>query len=290
MMRYRTRHTTTYFYGEDVSLCHNEVRLTPRSDADQTLIEFRLDIDPMPESVVSRTDYFGNTATFFCIHEPHRRLEISAESIVEVVPRNEPVFSWSPAWEDARLQTREDIGALQFALDGGFIETSDAFREYAEPSFPPGQSILIGVNELCGRIHADFKYEPKATQVDTPVDVALRSRRGVCQDFSHVMIACLRSMGLAARYVSGYIRSGPDRVGAEASHAWVSAYCPGFGWVDFDPTNNRLAGTGEHVTLAWGRDYTDVSPMKGVMVGGGEHLVNVAVGVVPEPWNAAISY
>jgi transglutaminase-like putative cysteine protease len=286
-MRYRTHHTTTYLYGELVSLCHNEVRLTPRSGPDQAVIEFRLDIRPRPESLVSRRDYFGNTATFFCIQEPHRRLEIHAESIVDVTPRTAPVLAWSPAWEQVKAQTREDVGALQFVFDGGFVQTGDEFLDYALPSFAAGRSLLEAASDLCSRIHAGFKYEPQATQVDTPVDVALRNRRGVCQDFSHVMIACLRSLGLAARYVSGYIRSGDNRVGAEASHAWVSVFCPGQGWIDFDPTNNRLAGTGEHVTLAWGRDYTDVSPMKGVMVGGGEHLVNVSVGVVPEPSEAA---
>lgn len=281
-MRYRTRHVTTYSYGEPVSLCHNEVRLKPRTRPEQTLIDFRLDITPRPESVVEHADYYGNTAIFFCIHEPHSRLEIVAESVVDVSPEPAPAAWWTPAWEDARAQAGEDVSACQFVFDSQVIERSAEFAAYAEPSFPAGRSLLEAAQDLCRRIHADFLYQPYVTQVDTPVETALRNRRGVCQDFSHVMIACLRSMGLPARYVSGYIRSGENRAGADASHAWVSVYCPGFGWIGLDPTNDRMEGDGEHVTLAWGRDYADVSPMKGVMVGGGEHLVHVSVGVVGE--------
>jgi transglutaminase-like putative cysteine protease len=281
-MRYRTSHVTTYVYGEPVSLCHSEVRLTPRTGRDQTLLEYQLQIEPQPESLVSRVDYFGNTASFFCVDEPHSRLEISAESLVEIHPRSVPALGSTPAWEEARELTHDEVDAYQFAFDSTFIRVGDEFQAYALPSFPPQRPIFEAAYDLCTRIHDDFRYQPDTTQVDTPVEAALRAKRGVCQDFAQVMIACLRSMGLAARYVSGYLRSGEDRVGAEASHAWVSVYCPGFDWIDFDPTNDRLAGVGEHVTLAWGRDYTDVSPMKGVMVGGGEHLVHVSVGVVLE--------
>ena len=281
-MIYRSRHTTTYLYGEPVSLCHNEVRLTPRDASGQTLVEYNLDILPRPESVASRLDYFGNPTSVFCVDEPHTRLEISAESVVEISPRTVPAKGATPAWETARDAIREEIDAFQFVFDSVFVRTGDDFAAYAEPSFPAGRPVFDAALDLCTRIYRDFKYQPQSTQVDTPVEQALKARRGVCQDFAQVMIACVRSMGLAARYVSGYLRSGKDRVGAEASHAWVSVYCPGHDWVDFDPTNNRLAGLGEHVTLAWGRDFTDVSPMKGVMVGGGEHLVHVSVGVVPE--------
>lgn len=280
-MRYRTYHRTTYVYGEQVSMCHNQVRLTPRSGPEQSVTAFHLDVSPRPEAVVSHTDYFGNTVHFFCIHEAHGRLEVIAEALVDVTEKAAPDLSASPAWESAREQTREHVDAIQFIFDSTFIRGGDEFRAYAEPSFLPGRPLLEAANELCSRIYADFRYQPYTTQIDTPVETALRNRGGVCQDFAQVMIAGLRSMGISARYVSGYIRSGQDRVGAEASHAWVSVFCPRFGWTDFDPTNNRMVLGGDHVTLAWGRDYTDVTPVKGVIVGGGEHLVHVSVGVVP---------
>ena len=280
-MLYRTHHATTYLYGEPVSLCHNEVRLTPRAAAGQVVLEHTLSIQPQPETVTTRTDYFGNTVNFFCVDEPHTRLQIVAESLVEVIPRTAPELKCTPPWERVLPQLRSDLSVYQFVFESQFIRTNDDFRAYAMPSFSAERPIFDAAFELCQRIHADFRYEPDTTRIDTAVETSLKSRRGVCQDFAQVMIACLRSLGLAARYVSGYIRSGKDRVGAEASHAWVSVFIPGWDWVDMDPTNNRLGGMGEHVTLAWGRDFTDVSPMTGVMVGGGEHLVNVGVGVVP---------
>ena len=280
-MRYRTHHSTTYVYGEPVSLCHNEVRLSPRQGPEQSIVDSEIGITPKPESVAEHTDYFGNTVNFFCIHEPHTRLRIVAESVVDVSPRETPELSSTPPWEDVRQAIRDDVSAFQFVFDSPYVQASDAFRTFADVSFTPHRPLLEATNDLCTRIHSGFKYQPQATRVDTPPEVALRNRRGVCQDFAQVMIGCLRSLGLAARYVSGYIPSGEGRVGADASHAWVSVFCPGAGWVDFDPTNDQIADKGTHVTLAWGRDYDDVSPMKGVMVGGGEHLVHVSVGVVP---------
>lgn len=281
-MRYRIRHTTTYLYGEPVSLCHNEVWLTPRAGPDQALLEHRIVIDPHPERLVPRADYFGNSVNFFCVDEPHSRLVILAESLVEVHPRPVPPAGSTVAWEQVRPIVQEDLAVVQFVFDSSSIRANEDFAAYAAPSFPAKRPVFDALLDLCERIHSDFKYDPQSTHVDTPPETALKDRHGVCQDYSQVMIACLRSQGLPARYVSGYIRSGKDRVGAEASHAWVAAFVPGWGWVEFDPTNRRVAGTGEHVTLAWGRDFNDVSPMKGVMVGGGEHLVHVAVGVVPE--------
>lgn len=280
-MLYRTRHTTTYLYGEPVSLCHNEVRLTPRAGNGQVVLEHTLTIQPQPEAVTTRIDYFGNTVNFFCVDEPHTRLQILAESLVEVIPRTAPELKSTPPWEDVPPRLHTDLSVFQFVFESNFIRTNSDFRAYALPSFPAACPLFDAAFDLCHRIHQDFRYEPESTHIDTTVEAALESRHGVCQDFAQVMIACLRSLGLAARYVSGYLRSGKDRVGTEASHAWVSVFIPGWDWVDFDPTNDRLGGMGEHVTLGWGRDFTDVSPMKGVMVGGGEHLVKVGVGVVP---------
>jgi transglutaminase-like putative cysteine protease len=281
----RATHTTIYAYSEPVTLCHSEVHLAPRATASQTVLKHELAVVPTPDLSAARRDYFGNEVTWFSIDEPHQNLSITATSLLEL-RRAEPIHpALTPAWEHVRDTARRPAGAdafeaMQFVFESPRVAVGPEFAAYAALSFPPGRPLLEAALGLCRRIYREFKYDPRATTITTPVGEVLRSRQGVCQDFAHLMIACLRSLGLPARYVSGYLRSAPGAVGAQASHAWTSVFCPGFGWLDFDPTNN-LMPTGEHVTIAWGRDYSDVTPVKGVALGGGEQAISVSVEVTP---------
>jgi transglutaminase-like putative cysteine protease len=291
-MKYKVSHTTIYDYSESIPVCHNEIRLWPRDHRRQTCLSHRLRVRPEPATTDHRMDYFGNHAGQFAIEQPHNRLTVTAISQVQVTPPEVPAPSSTPPWEDIR--DRFAIGqppwwleARQFVLDSPFVQASAALRQLAEPSFTPGRPWLEAVLDLTKRIYSEFKYDPAATSVNTPLDTVLRIKRGVCQDFAHLQIGCLRSMGLPARYVSGYLLTAPPPgqpklVGSDASHAWTAAFSPEAGWIDFDPTNNIIPGIG-HVTLAWGRDYGDVCPIKGVLVGGGQHRMRVAVDVAPLP-------
>jgi len=277
-------HLTTYTYGAPVSICHTDVHLTPRGDHGQTVIEHSLEIEPAPDFSAERIDYFGNVVTSFSISEPHSELKIAARSIVEIERVEQVHPGLTPPWEMVRDELRRhgatsSLRAAEFVFESPRVATGPAFADYAGNSFEPDRPLIDAALDLCRRIYAEFRYEPRATTVTTPVADVLRTRIGVCQDFAHLMIACLRSIGLPARYVSGYLQSGPDSTGAEASHAWASLYCPGLGWFDFDPTNDTMPN-GKHVTLAWGRDYSDVSPVRGVAVGGGVQRIEVAVKVI----------
>jgi transglutaminase-like putative cysteine protease len=282
----RVLHSTTYSYGEAVSVCHTEARLAPRSERGQTLLDHQLTIDPMPGSSVARKDYFGNAVTTFTIDEPHETLRVTAQSLVET--RNEQAIhpALTPPWEHAREAVRrhdndETFDAYQFVFESPRVTPSAEFEKYAQSSFTGQRPLLEATLDLCHRINTDFKYDSEATTVTTPVAEAFRAREGVCQDFAHVMIACLRSLSLPARYVSGYLRVNENEVGGQASHAWLSIYCPGFGWLDMDPTNDTMPGAG-YVTLGWGRDYSDVPPVKGVALGGAEQVIGVDVRVTPD--------
>ena len=284
-MIYRVTHTTQYNYEEAVSQCLNEVRVTPRELPTQRVKEHAIDVKPEPASFSRRVDYFGNSVTAFAVFEKHTRLETVARSVVEVA-RPKQAGNGASSWEQARdLLATEASGpaleALEFVFDSPFIPTGPALAEYARPTFKPERPLLEALQELNHRIHTEFRYEPKSTSIEMPLLTVLENRRGVCQDFAHVMIGALRSMRLAARYVSGYLRSGAGFQGAQASHAWVSAYIPEMGWRDFDPTNNVMPSDG-HITLAWGRDYGDVTPVKGIALGGGGQSVEVAVVVHPD--------
>ena len=283
-MRYRATHSTKYRYDATVSQCQSEVRLTPRALPWQSLIESRIESTPGAASVEAHKDYFGNDVTTFTILESHDRFAIVAKSVVDVQPRPAPDAADRP-WEAVRDELAaherpETLEAFEFVCDSPFVAAGAELAAYARPSFPARRSVLDAIDDLCRRIHAEFTYQPNATHIDTPLLDTLKTRRGVCQDFSHVMIGALRSQRLAARYVSGYLRSGADYQGAEASHAWVSVYLPGSGWIDVDPTNDVRPGIG-HVTLGWGRDYGDVTPVKGIALGGGHQLVDVEVRVEP---------
>ena len=289
-MIYRVTHVTAYEYSEPVSLCQNLAHLTPRDTPSQRCLRTRLAVSPEPAVLAERADYFGNRAVFFTVQEPHRELTVTATHLVEVEARPAPEGAASPSWEEARDRLPADrspeaLEAYGFVFDSRHVPSGTELAAYAAPSFPPGRPLLEGLYDLTRRVHREFVYDPRATTVATPLREVLAHRRGVCQDFAHLQIACLRSLGLAARYVSGYLcTSAPPGqrrlVGADATHAWLSAYCPGAGWVDVDPTNDQVPSD-KYVVLGWGRDFDDVSPVKGVILGGGRHAVRVAVQVVP---------
>jgi transglutaminase-like putative cysteine protease len=285
-LRYRVTHTTTYAYDELVSIGHNEIRLEPRTTPRQRCLVTRLAIDPTPAALASELDYFGNRASFFTLEAAHHRMRVTAHSELEIAPPPQP--ETTSAWDDVRSALPYDtsgecLAAFEMSLASPLVPLLPAFAEFAAPSFAAGRPMLEAVLDLTSRIHGAFEYRPGATSVSTPAIEVLEQRHGVCQDFAHVAIACLRALGLPARYVSGYIRTRPAPgrarlVGADASHAWLAVWCGDAGWIDVDPTNDQIAGD-QHVTLAWGRDYADVAPIKGVVLGGGGHTVEVAVDV-----------
>ncbi|MBX7057060.1 MAG: transglutaminase family protein [Leptospirales bacterium] len=283
--RYRVRHQTIYEYKEDVNLCHSEGRLLPRDLDRQRTLQASLRIQPGADFSMERSDYFGNRVSYFALQRPHRRLEAVAESIVELRPPSPPAHN--PPWEEALRALQgphaDSFVFSEFRLDSPMAAAGLEYREYALRSFLSGRALLDSCQDLNARIHADFKYESGFSNVSTPLDVVFEHRRGVCQDFAHLFLACLRSLGFAGRYVSGYLETSPPPgktklQGADASHAWAAALFPGGQWLDFDPTNNLMPST-QHITLAWGRDYADITPLKGVIFGGGEHSVKVAVDV-----------
>jgi transglutaminase-like putative cysteine protease len=281
---YEVVHTTKYKYSETVSVSHHLARVKPREFPGQECLAHELLIDPAPAVVRSHRDYFGNTVTFFIVERAHSELTVRATSTVKVVSRQRPAPASTPPWEAARDYDALPLDALECLFDSASIAASDAVAGYAHPSFAPRRPLLEAVADLMRRIHADFTFDPKATTVTTPLRDVLSLRRGVCQDFARLAIACLRSFGVAARYVSGYLETlpppgAPRLAGVDASHAWLAVYCPGLGWVDADPTNNMFPLT-THVTLAWGRDYADVSPVRGVILGGGQHSLQVSVDVL----------
>jgi len=281
---YRVQHATRYRYDAPVSQCQSEVRLSPRPLPWQTVLDATISTTPASAWSDTRTDYFGNEVRTFWIQERHDRFSTVATSLVRVDPRATAAGDGSP-WESAREKiaahaTPETLAAFEFVFDSPFVAAAPELAAYARPTFERGRPLLDALDELTHRIFTEFAYKPASTSIDTPVLETLRLKRGVCQDFSHVMIGALRSLGLAARYVSGYLRSGADHQGAEASHAWVGVFVPELGWVDFDPTND-VRPNQNHITLAWGRDYADVTPVKGIALGGGKQLVDVEVRVQP---------
>ncbi len=283
-MKLQTTHTTLYLYSDVVSTCHSEAHLTPRPCPGQTVLNHQLDIDPAPDFSAPRTDGFGNPVTLFSISQPHRELTITSRCAVDLTASSTPELQLSQPWEEVRKQARgrgpDQFEASQFVFQSPHVAIGQPFAAYGAPSFEPGRPILDAANDLSRRIFEEFKYDKRATTISTPTGEVLETRHGVCQDFAHLMIACLRSLDLPARYISGYLRSDANLTGAEASHAWVSVWCPVLGWHSFDPTNNTMP-SGRHVTLAWGRDYSDVTPVKGVALGGGEHVISVSVEVSP---------
>jgi transglutaminase-like putative cysteine protease len=283
-MLYSVRHLTRHSYLSPVSHSLNELRITPRSFAGQRLHNLSLRLQPEPATSQQRKDYFGNDVITIAIYESHSQLSVEARSVVEIEPPNVATVS-SIGWEEARARIAshlddESLQAFEYVFDSPFVSRAAELADFARPSFTAQRPLVEALQELCHRIHQEFQYLPRSTSIDTPLLQVLRNRKGVCQDFAHLMIGALRSMGLPARYVSGYLRSAPGNQGAEASHAWISAFVPGTGWLNFDPTNDVMPTDG-HVILAWGRDYGDVTPVRGIAVGGGAHTVGVAVSVQP---------
>lgn len=288
-MNYQVTHTSEFLYHTPVGLCHNEARMLPRQLPGQQVLHSSLAIDPAPLNYQERLDFFGNRVAWFLVQQQHDQLTVTATSRIQMTPAASLFeFGNNQPWEvvSRRLQTErsaEVLDARQYRLDSPMVVVDQGLRDYAAASFLPERPYSDAVQDLMQRIYGDFRYDPGFSTIATPLEEVLAHRSGVCQDFAHLAIGCLRAQGLAARYVSGYIETLPPPgkeklVGSDASHAWFSVYVPDAGWLDFDPTNNQLPRD-QHITVAWGRDFADVSPLKGVLSGGGEHDVKVAVDV-----------
>ncbi len=287
--RYRIVHETKYVYEGRVAVAQQLLHLTPRELPWQKRVAHAIEIDPRPSETTEHLDYFGNAVRRAVLDSPHDSLTVRAESEVTVGSRGGGIVApGSPAWENVRdrlsaAAEATQLEAAEFLFESPHIRFSPGLVKYVAGSFPPKRPFLDAVLELNHRIHEEFAFDDSATSVSTPLAEVLELRRGVCQDFAHLMTGCLRALGLPARYVSGYILTTPPpghvrMVGADASHAWVSVFCPVAGWVDFDPTNDLVVDN-EHITLAWGRDFSDVAPMRGVILGGGDQELEVHVTV-----------
>lgn len=290
---YHVIHDTHYRYASSVSLAQQLAHLWPRACTWQRNHEQQLVVSPQPCQRQDALDVFGNPLTRLVFERPHDELKVSAQLKVQVLARPALDVQDSPAWEAAcsalrysgQALTPEVLDATRFRFESPYVHLKQVFAEYAADCFSPGRPLLAAVDGLMQKIFNEFSFDAAATQVATPLLQVLEERRGVCQDFAHLMLACLRSLGLSARYISGYLLTQPPPgqprlIGADASHAWVSVFCPQHGWVDFDPTNNIRPAL-EHITLAWGRDFADVSPLRGVILGGGSHDPEVQVTVMP---------
>lgn len=290
-MRYRVRHVTRYYYGEDVPVSHHMAHLTARPHPLQRSRRSLLTVSPAPAVRHDLVDYFGNPMTYIAVQEPHRDLTIAAESEIEVMAGPAWELEATPPWE--RLQVtpynrgRSDDGGdiMQFAFDSVLVQTDPELADYAAPSFAADRPIGDAAHELMQRIHQDFTFDPTATTISTPLREVMLNRRGVCQDFAHLLVGCLRSLNLSARYVSGYLRTlpppgKPRLVGADVSHAWGAVFCGDGRWLDLCPTNDRIVDQ-DFITVAWGRDFDDVSPVRGVIHGSPNHGMSVEVDVEP---------
>ncbi len=290
-MKYKIKHTTTYEYSDFVSLCQNQARLTPKNNhRGQICHNTQIEIEPPTSYLQHYTDYFDNDVTVFEIATQHKTLKVTAVSEVELLAdQNKNLHSIDLPWENARdllakPDTQELLKAAEFVLPSQYAPIDRNIKNYALASFPPKTNLIYACEHLMARIFHEFYYDPSFSTISTPLSDVFAQKRGVCQDFAHFGIACLRSMGLAVRYVSGYIETIPPEgeqklEGADATHAWFAVFIPNFGWLDFDPTNNVLPD-GQHITLAVGRDFSDVTPLKGVVFGGGSQRLNVAVDMI----------
>jgi transglutaminase-like putative cysteine protease len=294
-MHYRVSHETEYRYESPVSVSRQALHLAPQRSAHQRCHRHALRIEPAPTFRTDEIDCFGNPLTRLEIDTPHRDLLVAAEMHVEVSAHAAQIdLDASCSWQEAiaalgyiggRVPSAHALDASRYRFESPFIRFNPELAAFARDCFAPGTPLLRGCANLMRKIFREFRFDASATQVATPLAEVLEKRRGVCQDFAHLMIGALRALGLPARYVSGYLLTQPPPgkprlIGADASHAWVSVHCPDYGWVDFDPTNNVLPDLG-HITLAWGRDFGDVSPLRGIILGGGEHELGVRVTVAP---------
>jgi transglutaminase-like putative cysteine protease len=268
---YRVVHITEYGYSDDVTTSYGRAHLLPRAIPGQEVITGEIELDPGADELRSHVDFFGNRSTYYVVRKVHRRLRVTSTSEVTVdrAPPSLPALDVL-TWEDARDQLRDDVDTREFVLASPLVRITSAVNEYASESFPARRPLGAALTDLVGRIYGDFEYVAGATNVKTTLGEVLHGRRGVCQDFAHLTVGCLRSVGLPARYVSGYLETAPPPgqaklQGADASHAWAAVRVPGLGWVDLDPTNNQFVDS-RYVVSAWGRDYSDVPPLKGVIL------------------------
>lgn len=290
MPRYEISHKTHYAYAAPVIQSYHLLHVSPRAVENQTVDRHSVIVEPAPRARREWTDYFGNPTLSIALEDEHAELTVTALSAIEVARVDPPDLAASTPWEAiAQRRVGRDQGldrsVLDFACHSRQASPSPAVAAFARETVAPGAPVLVAAQALTARIYEDFRFDNATTDVSTPVDQVLAQKSGVCQDFAHLQVASLRALGLPARYVSGYIRTAPPEgrerlVGADASHAWVSVWAPESGWVDFDPTNN-LINSPDHVTIAYGRDYDDVSPVSGILLGGGEHTVSVAVDMAP---------
>jgi transglutaminase-like putative cysteine protease len=283
--RYHVSHATAYAYASDVLQSQQLLHLVPRPVPHQQCLGQEITVSPASYRRRDEVDAFGNPVTRIVLEHPHRQLEIVSRLEVDVCPRPTPQSQASLPWEEVAAQlsyhgralSPEELQAARFRHESPYVRVKQIFTDYAQDCFLPGRPLLQCAQDLMTKLHRELKYSPGATTVATPVTQVLEIRRGVCQDFAHLMISCLRSRGLAAAYMSGYVLS---QFSGGASHAWVALYAPPFGWMELDPTNDTLAGT-EHIAIARGRDFGDVSPLRGIILGGGTHELSVSVEVKP---------
>jgi transglutaminase-like putative cysteine protease len=289
-VKYKIKHSTTYQYADSVSLCQNQARLTPKTNHTQICHSSHIEIVPPTSYLQQYTDYFNNQVTVFEIATQHKKLTVTMVSEVELlVKQNVDFDAIDMPWKKVRdllasPKTSTLLKVSEFVLPSQFTPLEEGIRDYALTSFGAEINVIEGCKDLMARIFHEFQYDPGFTTISTPLSVVFAQKRGVCQDFAHFALACLRSIGLAGRYVSGYIETLPPEgeeklEGADATHAWFAIFVPNYGWVDFDPTNNVLPSE-QHITLAVGRDFSDVTPLKGVVFGGGSQVLDVAVDMI----------
>lgn len=295
LVRYHVRHDTVYTYGSDVVHSHQLLHLIPRPAPYQQCLQHAIQITPASCRRRDEVDAFGNLVTRVEFEQPHRSLEVHTQMDVDVHVRPPAIAAQTQAWEQTREMlayhglwpSRSDLDACRFRHESPYVRVKQVFTDFGADCFPADTPVLEGAETLMRKIHRELRYAPGETQIATPLMDILKHRRGVCQDFAHLMVACLRSLGLAARYVSGYVRlltprsdTTPATTSSNigASHAWISIYAPPYGWIELDPTNNVRVGT-DHIAIAWGRDFGDVSPLRGVILGGGSHELEVGVRV-----------
>ncbi|QRR03109.1 transglutaminase family protein [Dyadobacter sandarakinus] len=290
-MKYRLLHKTEYKYAEPVNNYQSLLCITPRTLPGQLCSSFSMSVTPEPSQIVERTDFYGNTVHYFSLHSPHKKLTVLAESIVERLGEGtgslfrQSQLTCAAARERVAADRSLRISLMEYMLPSPLVTWNDDIAGFARDCFAEHTLLFDAVHALCRKIYTEFAFVPHFTTVNTPVREVLASRKGVCQDFSHLAIACIRSCGFAARYVSGYLETLPPPgkaklQGSDASHAWISVYIPDYGWCDFDPTNNMVPGE-RHIVTAWGRDYSDVPPLKGIIFSYGKHSLSVEVDVIP---------
>ncbi|KAB1158167.1 transglutaminase family protein [Flavobacterium luteum] len=287
-MKYKLRHQTIYTYVNPVHNYQSVLCLQPLTLPNQICRDFKIDIEPTPSKIYSRVDYFGNTQHYFSIHEPHKILKVVVYSEIENFPKKIQPINYITCQDSKILFSSKHalkLELLQYQLPSQFIVWDEEIINFAQTCFSPSASLYESVEQLSKKIFTEFQFKSGFTTINTPLKTVLKEKKGVCQDFSHLAIACIRSMGFAAKYVSGYIETLPPKdkpklQGSDASHAWISVYIPEMGWCEFDPTNNMIPQQ-RHIITAYGRDFADVSPLKGIIFSSGEHKVKVEVDVIP---------